>query len=108
MALVRQIWAILVVAYKRLLTQRSLALATAVGLTTAVALVLSVPLYADATQFRLLRAQLVNEKGPADYAPLPFVFHYDGPQHNGPQWGDGQLVDRYLSKTAGVDLGLPA
>ena len=108
MTLVRQLGAILVVAYKRLLTQRSLALATTVGLTTAVALVLSVPLYADATQFRLLRAQLVNEKGPADYAPLQFVFHYDGPQHNGAQWADGQPVDRYLSKAAVDDLGLPA
>jgi putative ABC transport system permease protein len=105
--LLRQIQAILVIAYKRLLTQPSLAIATTVGLTTAVALVLSVPLYADATQFRLLRAQLVGEKGAADYAPLEYVYHYDGPQHDGPQWVEGQPIDRYLTQTAGADLGLP-
>jgi putative ABC transport system permease protein len=107
MMVLRQIWAILVVAYKRLLTQPSLAIATTVGLTAAVALVLSVPLYADATQFRLLRAQLINEKGAADYAPLEYVYHYDGTQHDGPQWEAGQPIDQYLAQTAGADLGLP-
>ncbi|HTP06873.1 MAG TPA: hypothetical protein VMP08_01385, partial [Anaerolineae bacterium] len=103
----RQIWAILVVAYKRLLTQPSLAIATTVGLITAVALVLSVPLYADATQFRLLRAQLVDEKGAADYAPLEYVYHYDGSQHDNPPWTEGQPIDQYLTRSAGDDLGLP-
>jgi putative ABC transport system permease protein len=115
-ALLRQIWAILVITYKRLLTQPSLAIATTVGLTTAVALVLSVPLYADATQFRLLRAQLmeqspssggIDEKGAADYAPLSYIYHFDGSQHDGPQWADGQPLDQYFVQTAGADLGLP-
>jgi putative ABC transport system permease protein len=104
---VRQIWAILAIAYKRLLTQPSLAIATIVGLTTAVALVLSVPLYADATQFRLLRAQLSNEQGAADYAPLSYVYHFDGSPHDGPQWADGQALDQYLLHGAGADFGLP-
>jgi len=108
MAFLRQSKAIFVVAYKRLATQRSLAFATTVGLTLAVALVLSVPLYAEATQFRLLREQLVGEKGAADYAPLPFVYHLDGPTHDGPQWADGQPIDQYLSQQASADLGLPA
>jgi putative ABC transport system permease protein len=104
---VRQIWAILAIAYKRLLTQPSLAIATIVGLTTAVALVLSVPLYADATQFRLLRAQLSNEQGAADYAPLSYVYHFDGSPRDGPQWADGQALDQYLLHGAGADFGLP-
>ena len=107
MTLLRQIWAILVIAYKRLLTQRSLALASTAGLIVAVALVVSVPLYADATQFRLLRAQLAGEQGAADYAPLEYVYHYDGPPHDGPQWDAGQPIDQYLTRTAGADLGLP-
>ena len=102
-----QIWATLMVAYKRLLTQRSLALATVVGLTTSVALVLSVPLYADATQFRLLRQQIVGERGPADYAPLQFLYHFDGIVHSGPQWEDSRSVDQYLSQSVGPSLGLP-
>src|SRR5512134_2764421 len=105
-AFFRQSKAIFVVAYRRLATQRSLAFATTVGLTLAVALVLSVPLYAEATQFRLLREQLVGaptplgEKGTADYAPLPFVYHFAGSTHDGPQWADGQPLDQYLSQTA--------
>jgi putative ABC transport system permease protein len=105
--LLRQIWAILAVAYKRLLTQPSLAIATTVGLTTAVALVLSVPLYADATQFRLLRAQIINEQGAADYAPLSYVYHFDGSARSGPQWEEGQALDQYLLRQAGSDFGLP-
>ncbi|NTU64168.1 MAG: FtsX-like permease family protein [Chloroflexi bacterium] len=108
MAFLRQSKAIFVVAYKRLATQRSLAFATTVGLTLAVALVLSVPLYAEATQFRLLREQLVGEKGAADYAPLPFVYHLDSSTRNGPQWADGQPIDQYLSQEASAALGLPA
>jgi putative ABC transport system permease protein len=103
----RQIWAILAVAYKRLLTQPSLAIATVAGLTTAVALVLSIPLYADATQFRLLRAQIINEKGAADYAPLSYVYHFDGTLRSGPQWEDSQALDQYLLHEAGSDFGLP-
>src|SRR5512143_907018 len=102
-----QAWAVLVIAYKRLTTQRSLALATVIGLATSVALVLSVPLYADATQFRLLRRQLVKEKGAASYAPLQFVFHYNGSTHNTPQWDDGEAVDQYLSTRAEAEMGLP-
>src|SRR5512143_4113258 len=106
-AFLRQSRAMFVVAYKRLATQRSLVFATTVGLTLAVALVLSVPLYAEATQFRLLRQQLVGEKGAADYAPLPFVYHLDSLPHNGPQWEDGRPVDQYLSQAASAELGLP-
>ena len=103
MTLLRQIWAILVIAYKRLLTQRSLALASTVGLIVAVALVVSVPLYADATQFRLLRAQLAGEQGAADYAPLEYVYHYDGAPHDGPQWDAGQPIDHGHLHDFGLD-----
>jgi len=102
-----RIWATLSLAAKRLATQRSLALAAAAGLATAAALVLAVPLYADATQFRLLRQQLVGERGSATYAPITLSFHYSGATDNPPQWADGQPVDAYLSSTAEAQLGLP-
>ena len=101
------IWSILVIAFKRLSTQRTLALATIVGLATAAALALGVPLYADATQFRLLRAQLVGERGSAVYAPLQFAFHYDGTRRDAPQWADGQPVDQFLSSASAARIGLP-
>ena len=55
MQLIMRIWAVFVVAAKRLLAQRWLALATALGLVMSVALALSIPLYADAVYYRVLR-----------------------------------------------------
>ncbi len=43
------------IAFKRLSTQRFLSLASIAGLMIASGFILSVPLYADATYFRLLR-----------------------------------------------------
>jgi putative ABC transport system permease protein len=97
---VQQAWAVLWVAAKRLSTQFGFSLATIVGLIASASLILSIPLYADATQFRLLRAQIIDEKGPASYAPLKFLFEYEGKRKDGPQWQDVQAVDEYLSTPA--------
>ena len=51
-------WAIFVVAAKRLFSQSWLALATVLGLVTSVALTMSIPLYADAVYYRVLREEL--------------------------------------------------
>ena len=61
--------AIFVLAFKRLLSQRGLALATTVGLVIALALTLSVPLYAGAVYDRVLREELVTNE--EDAAPTP-------------------------------------
>ena len=54
-----QIWATGRIAFKRLLTQRFLSFASIMGLMIASGFILSVPLYADATYFRLLREELL-------------------------------------------------
>ena len=95
-------------AFKRLLAQRLLTLAAAAGLVIASALVLSIPLYAEATYFRSLREEIVAGRGPADYAPLKFVFEFQGPARGGPQWKDAFLVDRFLNRDAQLVIGLPA
>jgi putative ABC transport system permease protein len=95
------------VALKRLLAQRGLALASAVGLTVSVSLVMSIPLYADATQFRILRGHLNGAPGRPSDAPLTFMFQYEGAAPGGPQWADAQSVDQYLMCSAGRALGLP-
>ena len=75
-----QVWATARVAFKRLLTQQLLSAVSIIGIMIASGFILSVPLYADATYFRLLREELlagheaeITEK-PASYAPLSFVF----------------------------------
>ncbi|HXD11965.1 MAG TPA: hypothetical protein VN653_17995, partial [Anaerolineales bacterium] len=108
-----QIWATAGIAFKRLLTQRFLSLASIAGLMIASGFILSVPLYADATYFRLLREELLVghevdlTQKPVDYAPLSFVFELKAAGKNSPQWKNVVAVDEYLSGPALKTVGLP-
>src|SRR5258706_1820657 len=107
-----QTWATASFAFKRLLTQRFLSLASIVGLMIAAGFILSVPLYADATYFRLLREELLVGREsdltqkPADYAPLSFVFEIKAVGQNSAQWKNVVNVDEYLSGAALQTIGL--
>src|SRR5215213_3676820 len=108
-----QIWATAGIALKRLLTQRFLSLASIAGLMIASGFILSVPLYADATYFRLLREELLAGheleliQKPVDYAPLAFVFEQKAAGKNSPQWKNVEGVDQYLSGMALRTINLP-
>ncbi len=108
-----QIWATAGIAFKRLLTQRFLSLASIAGLMIASGFTLSVPLYADATYFRLLREELLAGREvdliqkPVDYAPLAFVFEQKAAGRNSPQWNDVERVDTYFSGEALQTIDLP-
>ena len=101
------------VALKRLLSQPGLALATVIGLIAAVALTMSVPLYADAIYYRTLRAGLFDK--PTDDTiskvrpPFAYMFRYVGSWYDPLEWDEVAPVDTFLSSpgTGGVDLGLP-
>ena len=108
-----QIWATAGIAFKRLSTQRFLSLASIAGLMIASGFILSVPLYADATYFRLLREELLAGREldlvqkPVDYAPLSFVFEQKAAGKNSPQWKNVEEVDQYLSGAALRTIDLP-
>ncbi|MGB8983907.1 MAG: FtsX-like permease family protein [Anaerolineales bacterium] len=108
-----QIWATAGIAFKRLLTQRFLSLASIAGLMIASGFILSVPLYADATYFRLLREELLVDREldlvqkPVDYAPLSFVFEQKASGRNSPQWKNVEEVDAYLTGPALRTIDLP-
>ena len=108
-----QTWATSQIALKRLLTQRFLSFASIMGLMVASGFILSVPLFADATYFRLLREEILAghetelTKRPVDYAPLSFVFEYKGIGKNSPQWKKIEAVDAYLSGPALNEVNLP-
>ncbi|RPJ27939.1 MAG: ABC transporter permease [Chloroflexi bacterium] len=112
-SLALQIWATAGIAFKRLLTQRFLSLASIAGLMIASGFILSVPLYADATYFRLLREELLVGREldlvqkPVDYAPLSFVFEQKASGKNSPQWKNVEAVDAYLTSTALRTIDLP-
>jgi putative ABC transport system permease protein len=103
---IRLSWATIGVAFKRLLTQRFLSMAAIVGLMVASGFILSIPLYADATYFRLFREELFagNEaklaNRPVDYAPMSFTFNLNVAGKKSPQWQDVVDVDFYLSDQA--------
>jgi putative ABC transport system permease protein len=100
-------------ALKRLLTERLLSLAAIVGLMVASGFILSVPLYAEATYFRLFRQELLaGREGdlfnqPPAYAPMTFTFELRSVGRSGPQWRDVVVVDKYLSGDAQRVIGYP-
>ena len=108
-----QVWATSRIAFKRLLTQQFLSFASIMGLMVASGFILSVPLYADATYFRLLREELLVGREveltqkPVDYAPLAFVFELKAAGRNSPQWKDVVDADEYLTNRAPRTLGFP-
>jgi putative ABC transport system permease protein len=104
-------FAIFAVATRRLLSQRGLALATAVGLVASIALVMSVPLYTDAVYYRILQEELSNA-GEDDAAalsrpPFAFMFRYVGSLYGMKEWDDITQVDEYLMEQGVPALGLP-
>jgi putative ABC transport system permease protein len=111
MGVVFRMGAIFIVAAKRLFSQRGLALATTLGLIAAIALTMSVPLYADAVYYRVLREELSGgaeaEGGQTTRPPFAFMFRYLGAWHGAVQWEDVQPLDTYMREQAGLALGLP-
>lgn len=102
--------AIFAVATRRLLSQRGLALATAVGLIASIALVMSVPLYTDAVYYRILQEELTQTSDDAaslNRPPFAFMFRYVGSLYGMKEWDDITQVDEYLTKQGVEALALP-
>ncbi len=109
MMILLRAWAAIVLAIRRLLSQWTLALATLVGLVVAVALAVSIPLYADAVYFRIFETELskLTNKGPVSPSPFAFVFGYYGAWDGEVEWEEIQPLDAYLVSSASAALGLP-
>lgn len=100
------LFSVLRIAAKRLWANKGLALSLLLGWTAAVGLSLSVPLYADAVSYRMLREELATtrERTP----PFAFLFRYIGSWHGAIEWDDVERVDVYLTGQAAARIGLPA
>ena len=110
MAIFLRTWSIIIIAIKRLISQRGLLLAATLGLAAAISLTLSIPLYADAIYFRIFERKVVsreNEYQATQRPPFSFVFHYNGGWYGNKQWEDVQKADQFLSQRAGRIIGLP-
>ncbi len=101
-----RIRAVLVVAVKRLLAQPLLSSATIIGLTVAVALVLTIPIYAESVAFRVLTERLTEGPDRINRPPFSFLFSYIGSWHEPVNWEAIQDLDGYLREKGGAELGL--
>jgi putative ABC transport system permease protein len=107
MNLVYRIRAVFVVTLKRLWAQRGLTGATALGLVIAVALVTTVPLYADAVNFRVLQEQVGVQAEQRHHPAFAYLYSYVGSWQGAIEWEDVQALDDYFRGPAPADLGLP-
>lgn len=99
------LWSTLVLAAQRLRQQRLLTLCLLAGLIAAVALLSSIPLYAEAVHNRLLQGQL-TEQG-TTLPPFAFVWRYIGAWHGDVDEAVYSPADEYLGRQAPGVVGLP-
>lgn len=92
---------------KRMWSQRGLTLATLSGLIVAVTLIMTVPLYADAVNFRILQEELSSQTERNNRPPFAYLYNYIGAWHEPVQWDDAQPVTNYLANEADDTIGLP-
>jgi putative ABC transport system permease protein len=90
-------------------SQRALALAVVLGLVVAVGLAVSLPLYADAVNYRVLQEQLGTDDVAAagQRSPFAFMFMYMGGLDGALEWVDTEPLDDYVRNRAPGDLGMP-
>ena len=101
-----RIRSIFVVAVNRLLAQRLLTLTTIAGLTVAIALILTIPIYSESVSFEILKNQLSNRGGQANRSPFAYFFSYLGAWGEPVNLEDTIALDEYLRAEGSQNLGL--
>ncbi|HWQ15098.1 MAG TPA: FtsX-like permease family protein [Roseiflexaceae bacterium] len=92
---------------QRLWSHLALMLAIAAGFTVAIALVVSIPVYAEAVGYRILRDELSRDESGARRPPFAFMYRYLGSQTGVIGVGDYARLDEYLQGPVDRLLGLP-
>jgi putative ABC transport system permease protein len=98
--------AIFALAIRRLIAQRLLAAATILGLTVAVALILTIPVYAESVAFRILSDRLMQNSENGTRPPFSYIVNYIGSWEAPVNLEDTDALDRYIRDQSGTDLGL--
>jgi putative ABC transport system permease protein len=101
-----RIRAVFTIAIKRLFAQRLLSVATIIGLTVAVALILTIPVYSESVAFRLLTDRLSASQDQTSRPPFSFMFSYIGSWNDPVNWEDMEALDTFLRDRGGDELGL--
>jgi putative ABC transport system permease protein len=99
-------WAIFKLAVNRLLAQPFLSLVTIIGLTVAIALILTIPTYSESVAFRVLSERLVSQSDNSNRPPFSYMINFIGSWASPINWEDTDALDRYIREQAATDLGL--
>ena len=101
------LWGLIKVAGQRQRSYLGLVLALLAGFVVAVALVVSIPLYADAVGYRILRTELQPDAEGTRRPPFAVMFSRTAASGNSIPIEQYQNADRYFVEAAPQDLGLP-
>ncbi|MGE5223963.1 MAG: FtsX-like permease family protein [Omnitrophica WOR_2 bacterium] len=111
MNILLSIWAVFSITARRLAAQKILALASLSALVISVALVMSVPLYADAIYYRVFKESInkdaTKDTGAIPRPPFALMFRYVGSFNGSKEWEDVRPVDSYFTGAARNAFGLP-
>ena len=99
---------IILLTLRRLWAQKGLTAATLVGLTVAITLIMTVPLYADAVNFRILQEQLSSQTERNKRPPFAYLYNYIGAWNGAVEWSAIEPVTAYLRDEGADALGLSA
>ena len=94
-------------ASRRLRASLTLTLMSLLGLTVAVGLIMSIPLFSDAINYNMLRQELRSMSETGNRPPFAFMFRYVGAWYGGIGPDDYEPADSYLMNTAPATIGLP-
>ncbi|MEM8859686.1 MAG: ABC transporter permease [Chloroflexota bacterium] len=97
---------LLILTWKRLLARPLMSCAIIFGLSISVALMMSVPLYADAVNFRLLEERLSAQTERNNRPPFAYLYNYVGAWNGPVEQIDVEEITEYLMGTASSQLGL--
>ncbi len=92
---------------RRLWSHFALMLAIAAGFVVAIALVVSIPVYAEAVGYRILRDELSQTESGSLRPPFAFMYRYLGAQKGVIAWKDYAPLDAYMRDMLNQTLGLP-
>jgi putative ABC transport system permease protein len=100
---------VFLISTKRLWNNKGLALCSILGLMVAVALISSVPLYADAANYRSLQEELAQAAGRDAESQPPFVFayRYIGAWHGAIEIEDFEQANAYITQSVPGVVDLP-
>ncbi len=107
MRVLRNLLAVASLAARRLWSNLALMVGTALGLVVAVALAMSIPLYTDGVNYRLLQKALSSAGQDQARPPFAFMFRYVGAWHGSVAWDDLQAPNTFFRERCPGLIGLP-